>query len=67
MTSKKATYRQTHPEYYEAEKKKDAERMNNKYANDPEFRKYMKNYYKERYQRLKAEKNSIVEFLQNFH
>ncbi len=70
MSSKTTLYRRSNPEYYEEEKKKDAVRMKNKYANDPEYREYMKKYYKERYQRLKAEKlqtqldNSIEKILQ---
>lgn len=75
MSSKTTLYRRSKPEYYEEEKKKDALRMKNKYNNNPEYREYMKKYYKERYQRLKAEKeanktqleNSVEEFLQIFY
>lgn len=81
MSSKTTLYRRSKPEYHEAEKQKDRERIKIKYANNPEYREYMKNQSKIRYQRLKAEKeankiqnlyeaqleNSVEEFLQNFH
>ena len=70
MSSNMTKYRREHPEYYEAEKKRDNERMKAKYANDPIRRERVKKIALERYYRLKAEKteqNSVEEFLQNFN
>ena len=61
MSSYTTQYRRTHPEYYEAEKKRDNERMKAKYANDPERREKVKQRALERYYRLKeAKMNSTI-------
>jgi hypothetical protein len=56
MTSRMTQYRRAHPEYYEAEKKRDNERMKEKYANDPISREKTIKRALDRYYRLKAEK-----------
>ena len=56
MASKMTQYRRAHPEYYEAEKKRDNERMKEKYARDPIAREKTIKRALDRYYRLKAEK-----------
>jgi hypothetical protein len=51
-------YRKEHPEYYEAEKKRDMERMKAKYA-DPIEKEKQKKRALEYYYKKKAEKQNI--------
>lgn len=59
MSSYMTMYRKEHPEYYEAEKKRDNERMKSKYANNPEHKEMVKQralayYYKKKEAKMNA-------------
>ena len=56
MSSYMKTYRLTHPEYREYEKKRDVEYAKNKYDNDPEYKEKKKASALARYYRLKEAK-----------
>jgi len=59
MSSYMTKYRREHPEYYEEEKKKDAERMRVKFADPVEKEKQRKRAL-EYYYKKKAEKQNIL-------
>jgi hypothetical protein len=60
MSSKATQYRKTHPEYYQAELQRNRIRLNAYYANNEERREKVKKIALERYYRLKAEKQNIL-------
>jgi hypothetical protein len=59
MSSKKTLWRQSNPDKYEEEKKRDRIRLNAYYANNEERREKVKKTALDRYYRLKAEKQNI--------
>ena len=59
MPSYSTDYRHKNPDYYAREKEATIQRLNDRYANDPEFRQRKKDLAKARYQKLKEAKASI--------
>ena len=59
MLSYSTEYRHKFPDYYAREKEATIQRLNDRYATDPEFRQKKKDLAKARYQKLKEAKASI--------
>ena len=59
MPSYSTEYRHKFPDYYAREKEATIQRLNDRYATDPEFRQKKKDLAKARYQKLKESKASI--------
>lgn len=56
MSAYMKSYRSSHPEYYEKEKVRNALYITNRYKNDPEYKEKKREYARQRYYIVKAQK-----------